>query len=72
MLRPIKRVWVPPTPASALEATAAVSPAKAPAAAKQVFSESPETEVQERDSDSIWAEFESVYARASANKTNSA
>lgn len=82
MLKPIKRVWVPRAAASAASAaaassvTAAVPAAKAhaptTATAGQVFNELPETEVQERDSDSVWAEFESVYARASANKTNPA
>jgi hypothetical protein len=31
----------------------------------------PETEVEERDTDSVWAEFDDVYAKAKAsNNTN--
>jgi hypothetical protein len=72
MLKPIKRVWVPPQPMPAASSTSAVAPAaKAPAVRKLVFSELPETEVEERNSDSVWAEFDSVYARANANKTSS-
>ncbi len=68
MYKPIKRVWVAP-PLAGAGPVAPVAPAAAvPVAGKQVFGELPETEVEEKDSDSIWAAFESVYARASANK----
>jgi hypothetical protein len=71
MLRPIKRVWVPPKPAPTLPAVAAAPPARIPAAPRQVFGVLPETEVEERDTDSVWAEFDDVYAKAKAsNNTN--
>lgn len=70
MLRPIKRVWVPPKPAP-VPPTAVTTPADKPVATgKRALSDLPETEVEERNSDSIWAQFESVYAKANANKTN--
>ena len=71
MLRPIRRVWVPPKPMPSAPAAPAVDagPLPPPAAApRQVFGVLPETEVEERDSDSIWAEFDSVYAKSAANK----
>lgn len=84
MHKPIKRVWVPPQPApaatsapsatsaTAVSATVAAAVASAPAVRKQVFNDLPETEVEERNSDSVWAEFDSVYARANAERTRSA
>jgi hypothetical protein len=57
MLNPIKRVFVPKAPAAV--------PAAAPEQPQNVrpkprFDELPSPEMEEKDSDSIWAEFDSV------------
>lgn len=73
MINPIKRVWVAPHLAKAqaeAQPQAApppqaptVSAAPAQPARKQVFIDLPETEIEEKDSDSVWAEFGSVMAK---------
>jgi hypothetical protein len=67
MLNPIKRTWVP----KKVETPPAVAPAatpnstqatpKAPPARNASFNEVPEMDVEEKNSDSVWAEFETVY-----------
>lgn len=71
MINPIKRVWVAPHLAKAQAEAQAVTPPQAPTvsamptqpARKQVFIDLPETEIEEKDSDSVWAEFGSVMAK---------
>jgi hypothetical protein len=74
MNKPIKRIWVPPqAPAKALQAVPSVSglptapvaavnePLQAtPVRRNMLFEELPEPEMVEKDSDSIWAEFDSI------------
>jgi hypothetical protein len=71
MNKPIKRIWVPPqAPAKALQgvAGAPTAPATAvnaplqgtPDKRNMLFDQLPEPEMEEKDSDSIWAEFGSV------------
>ena len=69
MLNPIKRIWVPkkaPTEAQTPEpvptAPATTVPAPRPAGARNVlFDELPSPDMEEKNSDSIWAAFESVH-----------
>ena len=71
MINPIKRVWVAPHLAKAQAEAQAATPPQAPTvsamptqpARKQVFIDLPETEIEEKDSDSVWAEFGSVMAK---------
>jgi hypothetical protein len=67
MLNPIKRVWVPPKkvdapPAaeSAAVPVGATEPAKPAKTRNVLFDDMPEPEVEERNSDSVWAEFDTV------------
>lgn len=66
MLNPIKRVWVPKKVEAPPAAAPAPTPIQAPPAPKplpshnMLFDEVPEPEVEEKNSDSIWAEFDSV------------
>jgi len=65
MHNPIKRVWVPksaPTVAAPLAAQKPASPVIEPVPSRRggLFDELPEPEVEEKSSDSIWAEFDSV------------
>lgn len=58
MLNPIKRVFVPKPRVQAPEA-AAPQPAPPPKRAA-TFDELPSPDMEEKDSDSVWAEFDSV------------
>jgi hypothetical protein len=60
MLPPIKRVFVP-KPTAALPEPTTAKPAAAPSAKPLPgFNELPTPEMEEKNSDSVWAEFESV------------
>ena len=69
MLKPIKRIFVPKHLALRPEAPVMVAPAvqattpAAPTASKPnaMFDELPRPEMEEKNSDSIWAVFESVH-----------
>jgi hypothetical protein len=69
MLNPIKRVWVPKNaPAQAQTAATAPTPTAKPAPAGRstngrnpLFDELPSPDMEEKNSDSIWAAFDSVY-----------
>jgi hypothetical protein len=69
MLNPIKRIWVPKkapveaqTPAPAPTAPQNTAPAPRPAGGRNVlFDELPSPDMEEKNSDSIWAAFESVH-----------
>jgi hypothetical protein len=80
MLNPIKRIWVPkkalvlaaPVVPDALPAPAD-PPTVTPQAPKPVRNMSfddvmPEPDVEEKNSDSIWAEFDSVFSPAAGPK----
>ncbi len=66
MHKPIKRVWVPPSLAPAAPVASAQPLPDAPAQRKQIFIDVPETDIEEKNSDSVWAEFASVQARLPA------
>jgi hypothetical protein len=62
MLNPIKRVWVPKQAESPPATPSAAPPQVAPKAliaSNGLFDDMPEPEVVEKNSDSIWAEFDS-------------
>lgn len=69
MLNPIKRVWVPKkaapeaqTPAPVPTALQKAVPAPRPAGGRNVlFDELPSPDMEEKNSDSIWAAFDSVH-----------
>jgi hypothetical protein len=61
--KPIKRIWVPKTLALQALAPAPEVQAKPPAPERglSLFNELPRPESEEKNSDSIWAEFDSVF-----------
>jgi hypothetical protein len=69
MLNPIKRVWVPkkaPLPTQGPSAAPTVAATPAPASRplngrNPLFDELPSPDMEEKNSDSIWAAFDSVY-----------
>ena len=65
MLNPIKRVWVPKKASTPLASSAPVAaPAAAPITEKYrnlLFDEMPQPETEEKNTDSIWAEFDTVH-----------
>jgi hypothetical protein len=69
MLNPIKRIWVPkkkpienPATEVAPTASAPTAPAQRPAANRgALFDELPSPDMEEKNSDSVWAAFESVH-----------
>jgi hypothetical protein len=65
MLNPIKRIWVPKKPApAATEPAPATTPAqsaKPAGSSNPLFDELPSPDMEEKNSDSIWAAFESVH-----------
>jgi hypothetical protein len=69
MLNPIKRIWVPkkapeqlpaagPTPTASPKAAPTAKPA---AGRNALFDELPSPDMEEKNSDSIWAAFDSVH-----------
>ena len=69
MLNPIKRVWVPkkdplpaqgnaPEPAVTVNAT---PPGRSSKGRNPLFDELPSPDMEEKNSDSVWAAFDSVY-----------
>lgn len=80
MLNPIKRIWVPkkaperaaPVVPDALpdpvEPPMATSQAPKPARHTSFDNAMPEPDVEEKNSDSIWAEFDSVFSPAAEPK----
>lgn len=68
MLNPIKRVFVPkPQAAAPVAAAAQPSPPKATKPIP-VLDELPSPDMVEKDSDSVWAEFDSVRPQHTARK----
>ncbi len=67
MLNPIKRIWVPKKPAAEVPVPesapgAATTPAPRPAGGRgPLFDELPSPDMEEKNSDSIWAAFDSVH-----------
>jgi hypothetical protein len=69
MLNPIKRIWVPKkapvqSPAAGPKPTASpnAAPTAKPAGAKSaLFDELPSPDMEEKNSDSVWAAFDSVH-----------
>jgi hypothetical protein len=66
MINPIKRVWVPKNTPAAAQATEPL-PSKGAALTRPtnsrnpLFEELPSPDMEEKNSDSIWAAFESVH-----------
>lgn len=59
MLKPIKRVWIPKAaPAKPADPVQQTPPA--PVRRNMLFDEMPQPDAQEKNSDSVWAEFDSV------------
>lgn len=69
MLNPIKRIWVPKkapeaakAPESAPTATPSAVPVPRPTSGRNpLFDELPSPDMEEKNSDSIWAAFETVH-----------
>jgi hypothetical protein len=74
MLNPIKRVWIPKkveasVPAAPIAATVKPQPApKRQQPRNGLFDAVPEPEVEEKNSDSIWAEFTTQCSPETQNK----
>lgn len=68
MLNPIKRVFVPKPQAAAPVAVAAQPPAPKATKPMPILDELPAPEMVEKDSDSVWAEFDSVRPQHIARK----
>ncbi len=74
MHNPIKRAWVPkraPTPAAHAASVAppsAVQPVATPQRGARFGDDMPEPDVEEKNSDSVWAAFDSVLSREAESK----
>jgi hypothetical protein len=61
MFNPIKRIWIPPHARPAQPAAVAQQTPEAPEPDDYFLNALPEPEVEEKDTDSIWAEFNSAH-----------